>query len=242
MGVVLAVVRLSGGGVGGEGTYCRTRNSVRGVCAVQVEQDTGVVRRVRAGEGDTGRVRASTTGDTELIARDVELGTTNTAYMFQRRQLYGYLEGEGKGGGGLTSNVERNDLRTEKIVAGGDVCRDGDDLLAAVGVQRVGAPVVGADEPVLVDLEPAVAHVLGRVADLGEVGDDGAVVVSTDGLVGAGPVAGLLVHFDGDGSTGGHAADASDALVATDITLDVLWIVSIRLYVCMPRRRRRRRR
>lgn len=74
-------------GGGGEGTYCRTRNSVRGVCAVQVEQDTGVGRGVRAGEGDTGRVRASTTGDTELIARDVELGTTKAAYISRRRQL-----------------------------------------------------------------------------------------------------------------------------------------------------------
>lgn len=118
--------------------------------------------------------------------------------------------------------MERNDLRTEKIVTRGDVGRDGDDLLPAVGVQHVGAPVVGPDEAVLVDLEPAASHVLGSVADLGEVGDDGAVVVSTDGLVAAGAVAGLLVHFDSDSSTSGHAADTSDALGATSITLDVL--------------------
>lgn len=62
-------------------SYCRARNGVRGVSSVQVEQDTGVARGVRAGEGDTSRVRTSTTGYTELIARDVELSTTKTAYI-----------------------------------------------------------------------------------------------------------------------------------------------------------------
>lgn len=108
--------------------------------------------------------------------------------------------------------MEGNDLRTEKVVTRGDIGRDGDDLLPAVGVKDVGAPVVGTDEAVLEDLEPgAGAGVRGRVADLGEVDDDGAVVVSSDGLVGAAAVAGLLVHFDGDGAAGGDGADTGDA-------------------------------
>lgn len=65
----------------GRKSYCRARNGVRGVSSVQVEQDTGVARGVRAREGDTSRVRTSTTGYTELIARDVELSTTKTAYI-----------------------------------------------------------------------------------------------------------------------------------------------------------------
>lgn len=62
-------------------SYWRARNGIRGVTSVQVEQDTGVGRGVRAREGDTSRVRTSTASYTELIARDIELGTTKTAYI-----------------------------------------------------------------------------------------------------------------------------------------------------------------
>lgn len=118
--------------------------------------------------------------------------------------------------------MESDNLRTEKIITRSDISRDSDDLLPAVGVKCISAPVVGPDETILENLEPTTSHILSRVADLGEIDNDRTIVVSSDGLVGAGAITGLLVHFDGDSSTSGHAADTSNTLGTTGITLDIL--------------------
>lgn len=118
--------------------------------------------------------------------------------------------------------MESNNLRTEKIITGSNISRDSDDLLSAVGVKRISAPVVGLDKTVLEDLEPFASSILGRIADLGEVDDDGTVMVSSDGLIGADTVTGLLVHFDGDGSTSRDGTNTGNTLVTTSITLNVL--------------------
>lgn len=120
--------------------------------------------------------------------------------------------------------MESDNFRTEKIITGSNVSRDSDDLLSAVVVKRIGAPVVGLNKAVLEDLEPFASHILGCVANLGEVGDDGTVVVSSDGSIGADTVTGLLVHLDGDGATSRDGANTGNTLGTTSITLNILWL------------------
>lgn len=123
--------------------------------------------------------------------------------------------------------MESNNLRTEKIITGSNISRDSDDLLSAVVVKRISAPVVGLDKAVLEDLEPFASNILGRIADLGEVDDNRAVMVSSDGRIAADTVTGLLVHFDGDGSASWDSTNTGNTLVTTGIALDVLQLKKI---------------
>lgn len=94
-------------------------------------------------------------------------------------------------------------LSADEVVAGGDVLGDGERLLAAVGVEDLSAPGgSGALVAVLSDLEEGAAGGGLRVGDLGHVDEDGTVVGAANGRVGAGAVAGLGVHLDGEGGAG----------------------------------------
>lgn len=100
--------------------------------------------------------------------------------------------------------MEGDGLGTQEVIARGDVGGDGDVLLAAVLVQEVVTPdLSGGVVAELEDLEPGRRAVgSSGVVDLAQVRDDGAEVVASEGFPGAVPVAGLLVHLDGDGVAG----------------------------------------
>lgn len=105
----------------------------------------------------------------------------------------------------LARSMQRNRLGAHQVIARRDLAGDGELALAAVLVERVGAPELGARVvPLLVDLEPREARGArgGGVGDLGHVDDDGAEVVAADGLAGAGAVVGLGVHLDGEAAAG----------------------------------------
>lgn len=140
--------------------------------------EDGVRQLVRAGEADTGRVRASATSDLDLEARHVGLGLSN-------------------------AGVQSQNLRADEVVARGDVLGDREGSLAAVGVEDLGAPGGGgALVAVLGDLEEGARGGGGGVRDLRHVDQDGAVVGAADGGVGARAVTGLGVHLDGEGGAG----------------------------------------
>lgn len=100
--------------------------------------------------------------------------------------------------------MQGDDLRTNEVVTRRNVLGDLDVHHTAARVEVLDAPVVlrpgrAVGRPgVLEDLEPGGIRALGRggVVDGGHVDDDGAVVRSADGLVAAGAVTWLLVHFD----------------------------------------------
>lgn len=100
----------------------------------------------------------------------------------------------------LAGSVEGDRLGADEVVAGGDLAGELEGALAAVRVEEVGAPGLGAGVvAVLVDLEPVTAAVgRGGVVHLAHVHHDGAEVVPADGLVAAGPVVHLRVHLDGE--------------------------------------------
>jgi hypothetical protein len=82
------------------------------------------------------------------------------------------------------------------------------------------------DEASGIHLEPASRPWSGggKVVDLGHVDDSGTIVVTTNSLVGAGPVAWLLVHFhcESIASLGGTITSRGDTTV--HITSDVLQV------------------
>jgi hypothetical protein len=138
---------------------------------VDVDIDACIAGGVGTREAHSGGRRAATTSDGELVAGHVELSTT-------------------RGG----SAVQSNCLSTEEVVARGDVGGDLDINTATALVHVLGAPIVGVTTVaarglgprVLVDLEESTGTVGGAgVVNLGQVSQDGAVVSTTDGLLGA---------------------------------------------------------
>lgn len=89
----------------------------------------------------------------------------------------------------------------------GNVSWDLEILLAAVGVENVGTPVVGSDQTILVDLEPRASRILGGIVNLGEVDNDWTVVVASNSIVGTISVTWLRVHLNCDGTTGWNSAN-----------------------------------
>lgn len=101
----------------------------------------------------------------------------------------------------LAGSVQSNSLGPDEVIARGDVARDLEAVLAAVLVELVGAPGLGARVIAeLGHLEPFGRGAVGRrgVVDLAHVDEDRAEVVPADGLVGARAVAGLRVHLDNE--------------------------------------------
>lgn len=100
--------------------------------------------------------------------------------------------------------MQRNGLRPEQVIPLGQIRRDRRLELPAVLIQDISPPRLRRHVvPELGNLEERVRAVsrLG-VRDRGEVDHHGAEVVPADGWVVAVPVAGLLVHLDGDGVAG----------------------------------------
>lgn len=88
---------------------------------------------------------------------------------------------------GGREGLQSNDLRADQVITSWDAGWDVVCVLALVGNELVDTPGL-AREAVLVDLEPLQAGWvggLGGIWDLGEVGDDGALVGGVDGLGGA---------------------------------------------------------
>lgn len=105
--------------------------------------------------------------------------------------------------------MQRNHLRAQQVLPGGDARGDLDGVLALAVDDLLGAPNAVA-EAVLLDLEPAAADagVGGRVGDLLEVGDGGALVRGVHDVGGRGAAAVEHVAPDGgDGLAGGHGDD-----------------------------------
>jgi hypothetical protein len=137
-----------------------------------------IPQRVSTREANTSRVRASAVLDVNLEARDVRLRVASTG-------------------------VKGNDLRADKVVAGSQGLGNSKGALAAVGVEDLSAPGSGrAAVAILGDLEPRSAGCGLGVRDLGHVNYHGAIVVSSNGLVGAGSLERLSVHLDGQAATG----------------------------------------
>lgn len=186
---------LSSNGLGSAGDHSRAGGDVGVEVLVDVDLDAGVGRPVRAGERHARGVVGATARDGELVARNVELGTTSTA-----------------------RSMQGNSLSPQQIVTRRQVAGDADIHLAAVGIEVLGAPEVvragatgGVLGPsVLEDLEEGGAAVSGGgVGDLGHVDQDRAVVGAADGFLAA--VAGVvLVHFDGYGAACGDGALSGD--------------------------------
>lgn len=177
-GGLAADARAAGGTGGAAGVDSRAGHLVAAEGGVDVDEDARVGGRVGTGERYGGRGGAAAAGDGELVAGHVELGTARAA---------GGVQGDG--------------LRTEKVVARGDVAGDLDVELAAAGVKVLVAPVVAVTGAARRALGPAglehlepTGRAVGRlgVGDLGQVGHHGAVVGPTDSLVGAGTVTILL--------------------------------------------------
>lgn len=146
---------------------------------MDVDKNTSVGALVGAREANGRRASGTTAGNRDLVASHVQLRASRTA-----------------------SRMKGNDLRTEEIVARGDVRGDLNLHLAAARVEVLDAPEVvvtggagGVLGPgVLEDLEPAGGTVGGGgVGDLGHVHEDGTVVGAADGFRGARAVVGLLV-------------------------------------------------
>ena len=148
---------------------------------MDVDKDAWVAGSVGTREAHSGGRRAATTSDGKLVAGHVELSAT-------------------RGG----SAVQSNSLSTEEVVARGDIGGDLDINTTTALVHVLGAPVVGVTTVaarglgprVLVDLEESTGAVGGAgVVDLGQVSQDGAVMSTTDSLLGAraGVVLGICV-------------------------------------------------
>lgn len=150
---------------------------MRCVGVLTVDEQTRVSGIVGAREGDAGGGGGARALDAELVARHVVLSTV-----------------------GGTSGVESDGLGTEKVVAGGDVTRNGEALQTAALVDEIVGPgLVGLEVASLVNLEELAGAVGGGgVIDGAKVDHDGAVVGAADGLLGAVAVV-VLVHLDGDG-------------------------------------------
>lgn len=114
--------------------------------------------------------------------------------------------------------MQGDGLGTQEVVAGGEVLGDRDIHLATASVEVLGSPVVvtARGTPgrpgVLEDLEPGGVSTFGRggVVDGGHVDKDRTVVGTSNGLVGAAAVVGLLVHLDG------HSAARGDITLGGD--------------------------
>jgi hypothetical protein len=71
--------------------------------------------------------------------------------------------------------------------------------------------------------EPATTSIrLTAVVHFAHVHHDRPVVRASDSFGFAGPIAGLLVHFYGDGAAGSNGAFSCDTLGATDVAADVV--------------------
>jgi hypothetical protein len=101
--------------------------------------------------------------------------------------------------------VEGNDLVTEEVVTGWDVAWDLDiPLTSSLSVESVDGPDTTV-ETLLLDLEPAEGLGVGgggSIRDLGEVGDDWALVGVGDWVITASLGTGDVVPLDLDGGTG----------------------------------------
>lgn len=135
-----------------------------------VDEDSRVASLVGARKAHRSWTRAAAAGDGQLVARHVELGAARG-----------------------TRCVQCNDLGAQEVVSRGDVAGNLHVQLAAAVVEVLGAPVVvvsGASARlgrprVLEDLEPSARAVgAARVADFAEVYHHGAVVSTSDALVG----------------------------------------------------------
>lgn len=128
--------------------------------------------------------------------------------------------------------MEGDGFSAKQVVASRGVGRDLDVHLTTVGVEVLGAPVVvgAAGAPrgpgVLEDLVPTRGAVGGSgIVYFSQVGEYRTVVSAADGLVGAGAVAGLLVHLDGHGGAGDD-----DALVAGGSVVGIACPLPFRQY------------
>jgi hypothetical protein len=120
--------------------------------------------------------------------------------------------------------VQSNSLGTEQVLSSGKAGRNGNDLLAAVVVENIIAPLLrgSIDETGLEDLDPGGGAVGAEsIADFADVHGDGTLVVSADGFVAAAAVVVLLVHLDGHGAAGVDAAELS-GLPGVGIAADIL--------------------
>jgi hypothetical protein len=153
----------AGGGAAEEGG---TGDLVAAVVAVDADLDAGVVGRVELVCGGAGGGLGTGASDLDVDALRVVLGAVL-----------------------LACRVQGNDLVAENVLAGGNRLGDLDGPSEVVGDELLGGPLATV-ETGLVDLEEAQVRGLGggRVVDLGEVVDDGAVV-------GRGP--GVPGHVDG---------------------------------------------
>jgi len=87
---------------------------------MNIDQDAGVARTIRTGELHARRLRASAPGNSELIARHVELRTTATS-----------------------RDMQREGLGTEQVIARRDIRRDLDIHPSAALIQILGSPEIG---------------------------------------------------------------------------------------------------
>lgn len=139
-----------------------TGDGVAGGVVVEVEQDTGVGGLVESGGLDAGGLVGAATGDLDVHALGVHLGTTLAVAL-----------------------VQGDDLVAEHVVAGSQVAGDGDGGLVAVLDELVGSPDAVLQTG-LADLEEVerrgVDLVAAGGAAVGEVVDDGALVAVGPGV------------------------------------------------------------
>lgn len=148
----------STGGVGAEGQG-GTGDGVGGEVGVKVEDDAVLGLGVERGTGGTVGQLGAGAGDLQVEALGVVLGTVR-----------------------VLGRVESDDLVADDVVTGLERRGDGDVVGEAVVDQVVCGPGTGvgaADQTSLIDLDPRQSGLVngGGVIGLGNVGDDGAVVL-----------------------------------------------------------------
>lgn len=176
------------------GSHLGTGDGVAGGVVVEVELDTGIVRLVEAGTGNTSGDIGTAGLNLEVEALGVVLGTVL-----------------------LASGVESNDLVTEDVVTGLERGGDGDLPAVTSGNEVVGGELATGGHTSLGDLEELEA----LLVDLGAAISTASSEVVDDGtLVRLGPG----VPLDGDLLTGlnlGGLDSVLSTLVADDIGVTV---------------------
>jgi hypothetical protein len=193
---------LGGGlvGVGGRSRRCRrarrravpdsrARNGVAGEGVVDVEENAGVGGLVNTGDGNTGgKGLGAGRGDLDLDTLHVELGATLAVTL-----------------------VQGDDLRTEQVLAGGDV-GNSDRMLAPVGDQVINSPFA-VRVALLGDLDPAAAS--SALLGGSDVGQDGTPVGVSDDVVRG--RTGVVVPLEGDLVTSLDGQGLGDRVLAVDV-------------------------
>ena len=75
-----------------------------------------------------------------------------------------------------------------------------------------------ADQTIVVNLKPRGSHILGGIANLGEVDKDWTVVVTSNSLGSASPVTRLLVHLNSDSATSRNGTDTRNTSSTASVT------------------------